>query len=52
MEKLNITNTLENFNPSESINIDRIKLTIESVKQSIYLKSKDNPEINFILKRL
>ena len=55
MEKLNInsnTKQLENFDSSESTNIDPIKLAMEKVKQSICKKAKTNPEILFILKRL
>ena len=55
MEKLNIKlniDKLENFNLSETVNIDQMKLTMEKVKQSIYQKSKNNPEIGFLLKRL
>ena len=55
MEKLNINsniNQLENFDSAEFANMDPIKLAMEKVKQSICQKSKDNPEIMFILKRL
>ena len=55
MEKLNTNlniNKSENFNLSEAVNIDQMKLNMEKIKQSIYQKSKNNPEIGFLLKRL
>jgi hypothetical protein len=42
----------EHFNSPELIDINQIKLAMEKVKQSIYQKSQDNPEIGFLLKRL
>jgi len=42
----------EHFNSSELVDIDQIKLVMEKVKQSLYTKSQNNPEIGFLLKRL
>ena len=55
MEKLSINSSadkLENLNLSKSVNVNQVKLAMEKVKLSIYQKSKNNPEISFLLKRL
>ena len=43
---------LEHFNSTELVDIDQIKLAMEKVKQSIYQKSQNKPELGFLLKRL
>ena len=52
MEKNEFNEHLSDFSSSEAGNIDKLKLTMEQVKQSIYQNSKNNPEIGFLLKRL
>jgi len=54
MDELNI-NIKENFDSSESSNIEQIrlaKLAMERVRQSIYQKVEKDPKISFLLKRL